>query len=79
MVDDTVDDVRSEEERRGRRPIDIAEKRRNLIIRKKFLEAIKSNNEEQFREMIIHDLSQTPGSQAYIQSVQAWKDYHGEK
>jgi hypothetical protein len=34
--EDDIKDARSEDERRGKRPIDIAEKRRALLIRKKF-------------------------------------------
>jgi len=78
MADD-INEVRREEERRGKRPIDTAEKRRQLIIRKKFLEALRSRNEEQFREMLIHDLGQAPGSPEYIRSLKAWRAYHGEE
>lgn len=74
---DDIQAVRSEEERRGKRPVDIAERRRKLLIRKKFREAIKSGNEEQFREMLIHDLGQIPGTPAYLRSLKAWKAYHG--
>ena len=78
MADD-IEEVRTAETRRGKRPIDSAEKRRKLIIRRKFLEALESGDWQQFREMLIHDLGQTPGTPAYIRSVRAWKDYHGEK
>jgi hypothetical protein len=76
--DDDIEDVRSEEERRGKRPVDIAEKSRAHLLRKKFHEAIRSGNEEQFRQMLIQDLGQLPGSPAYIDSLKAWKTYHGE-
>lgn len=76
--EDDIKDARSEDERRGKRPIDIAEKRRALLIRKKFREALKSGNEEQFREMLVNDLGQQPGSAAYARSLKAWKEYRGE-
>lgn len=75
--DDDIKSVRTEEERRGKRPIDIAQKRRSLLIRKKFYEVLRSGNEEQFDEMLIHDLGQIPGSPAYIQSWKEWRNYHG--
>ena len=76
---DDIDEVRAEEERRGKRPTDIAEKKRKLLLRKKFREAIQSGNEEQFRQMLINDLGQLPGSPAYDASLRAWKAYHGER
>lgn len=77
--DDDIRGVRSEEERRGKRPVDIAQKRRALLIRKKLYEAIRSGNEQQFEEMLIHDLGQIPGSEAYLRSWKAWKEYHGDE
>jgi hypothetical protein len=77
--DDEIESIRSEEERRGKRPIDIAEKRRGLLLRRKFLEVVMSENKQQFEEMITHDLGQIPGSPAYIESWRAWKEYHGEE
>jgi hypothetical protein len=76
--DDDIERVRNEEERRGKRPIDIAEKRRGLLLRKKFFEVIHSGNKQQFEEMLTLDLGQIPGSQPYILSWKAWKEYHGE-
>jgi len=76
--DEDIRKVRSEEQRRGKRPVDIAEKRRTLLLRKKFYEAIRSRNGDQFEEMLIHDLGQTPGSEAYERSWKAWKQFHGE-
>jgi len=77
--DDDIEKVRAEEERRGKRPLDLEAKRRALLIRKKFYEAIRSGNRKQFEEMLIHDLGQTPGSEAHVRSWNAWKEYHGEK
>jgi len=80
MAEDAdIQNVRKEDERRGKRPIDIAARRRALLIRKKFEEVLSSGDEHQFEQMLTHDLGQTPGSPAYIQSWNAWKEYHGEK
>ncbi len=76
---DDIDEVRAEEERRGKKPIDLAEKKRKLLLRKKFREAIQSGNEEQFRQMLIDDLGQAPGSPEHEASLKAWKAYHGER
>jgi hypothetical protein len=76
--DEDIQSVRNEEERRGKRPIDTAEKRRSFLLRKKLNEVVRSGNKEQFEEMLTHDLGQTPGSPAYIRSWKAWKQYHGE-
>ncbi len=75
---DDIDEVRTEEERRGKRPIDLAEKKRKALLRRKFGEAIQSGNEDQFRQMLINDLGQLPGSPEYEASWRAWKAYHGE-
>jgi hypothetical protein len=77
--DDDIKEVRASEERRGRRPIDIEEKRRSLILRKKLREALRAKNEEQFREMLVNDLGQLPGTPVYEQSLKAWKTYHDEE
>ncbi len=75
---DDIQAVRREEQQRGKRPIDVAARRRALLIRKKLDEALRAGNEQQFEEMLIHDLGQTPGTPAYIRSWKAWKEYHGE-
>lgn len=77
MADD-ISDVRIEEQRRGKRPVDIAAKRRALMLRKKFMEALVAGNDEQFREMLIHDLGQIPGTPEYVQSWKLWNEYHGK-
>ena len=74
--DDEIHEVRDEEQRRGKRPIDIAARRRRLLLRKKFLEALQSANEDQFREALIRDLGQTPGSSEFANSMRAWREYH---
>ena len=79
MCDDQIEEVRKEAERQGKRPIDIAAKKRSQVLKKKFIEALKSRNFERFRSALINDLGQTPDSPAYEQSLRAWKDYHGER
>jgi|HubBroStandDraft_6_1064221.scaffolds.fasta_scaffold05352_6 hypothetical protein len=77
--DDDIKEVRASEERRGKRPIDIEEKRRSLVLRRKIREALHAKNEEQFREMLINDLGQLPGTPVYEHSLKAWKAYHDEE
>ena len=58
---DDIEDVRKEEEGRGKRPIDIGARRRRAILQKKFKEALEANDVELFKEAIINDLGQLPG------------------
>jgi hypothetical protein len=74
---DDVKNHRREQERRGKRPIDISAKRRRLILLKKFKEALEANDVEAFKEAIIHDLGQLPGTPAYNQSLKTWYEFHG--
>jgi hypothetical protein len=59
--DDDLNDVLAEEKRRGRRPIDIEAHRLRLRLLKAFREALKLNDEELFKETIIHELGNYPG------------------
>jgi hypothetical protein len=74
---DDIDEVRKLDERRGKRPIDIAAKKRRLILQRKFTEALESNNVELFSEALIHDLGQLPGTPEYAQSMKVWKRFQG--
>ena len=76
--DDEIQEARGEEERRGRRPIDIAAKRRRMILLRKFREALEWNDEERFVEAIIHELGQLPGIPEYARSMKIWRDFHGQ-
>ncbi len=77
--DDEIQEVRGEEQRRSKRPIDIAARRRRLLLRMKFMDALQTANENQFREAPIRDLDQTPGSPAFENSMRAWREYHGKR
>jgi hypothetical protein len=74
---DEIQDHRKEEESRGKRPIDISARRRRFILLKKFKEALQENDVEAFKEAIIHDLGQLPGTPAYNQSLKTWYELHG--
>jgi hypothetical protein len=74
--DDEIQEVRGEEQRRSKRPIDIAARRRRLILRKKLAEALRAGDEDQLRAILIRDLGQTPGSPEFESSIRAWRDYH---
>jgi hypothetical protein len=77
--EDDIRDVRSEQEQRGKRPIDAEEKKRIARLREKFYDAMRSGNEKRFEELLTRDLEQKPGSEQYVRSWQAWKKYHGER
>jgi hypothetical protein len=53
LDDDNIREVRDQELRRGKRPVDIAAQRRKQDLLRKFREALQSQNEETFREAII--------------------------
>jgi len=74
---DDIDDVRRQEQNRGKRPIDISEKRRRLILLRKFREALSSNDVEAFKEAITNDLGMMPGTPAYRDALRAWYSHHG--
>jgi hypothetical protein len=74
--DDDLKDILAEEGRRGRRPIDIEAQRLRLRLLKAFREALKLNDEELFKETIIHELEQLPGSPEYRRSLNAWRAFH---
>jgi hypothetical protein len=69
--------VRTQEERRGKRPIDIAARKRRHDLLRKFREALESNDVEQFTEALIRDLGQLPGTPEYAQSLKIWNEHHG--
>ena len=76
--DDDIRDTRDQEERRGKRPIDIAAQRRKQILLRKFREALQSQSEEAFREAIINELGQMPGSAEYEKSMKIWREFRGK-
>jgi len=69
---DEIADVRRQEEKRGKKPIDIAAKRRRQILERKFKEALESNDVEIFKEALVTDLGQVPGSEEYERSLRVW-------
>lgn len=76
--DDDIREVRDQEERRGKRPVDIAAQRRKQILLRKFREALQSQNEETFREAIINELGQLPGTAEYEISMKIWREFRGK-
>lgn len=72
-----IREVRTEHERRSKRPVDVAAKRRRTEILKKFKEALESGDVEKFKEAIIRDLGQKPGTPEYAQSLKIWDEFHG--
>ena len=75
--EDDIREVRAGEERRGKRPIDLARQTRRLTLLKKFREALQSKDIEKFKEAIIRDLGQQPGTPAYERSLKIWDEFRG--
>jgi hypothetical protein len=78
LDDDDIREVRDQEGRRGKRPIDIAAQRRKQVLLRKFREALQSQNEETFRETIINELGQMPGTDEYEKSMKIWREFRGK-
>ena len=76
---DEIADVRRQEEKRGKKPIDIAAKRRRQILERKFKEALESNDVEIFKEALVTDLGQVPGSEEYERSLRVWYSLRGRR
>jgi len=75
--DDEIQEVRASDERRGKRSIDIAARRRRLVLQRKFKEALESNDVEVFKEAIINDLGWMPGTPEYERALKVWYGHHG--
>ena len=73
---DDILEVRAEQERRGKRPVDIAAHKRRSKLLKKFREALRGNDIEKFKEAIIRDLGQQPGTSEYERSLKIWDEFH---
>jgi hypothetical protein len=78
--DQEIKDVRDEELQRGkRRPASISEMRRRAALRRKFKEALQSDNEAGFIDAIVNDLGQLPGSAEYASSLKIWREFRGRR
>jgi hypothetical protein len=75
--EDEIREVRGGEERRGKKPVDLAAQRRRAQLLKKFREALQSDDIEKFREAIIGELGQRPGTPEYERSLKIWHEFHG--
>jgi hypothetical protein len=74
--EDEIREVRTREERRSKRPIDIDEKKRRAELLKKFREALESGDIEKFKNAIIRVLGQLPGTPEYEASLKIWREFH---
>lgn len=76
--DQEINDIRDEEIQRGKkRPINVSELRRRAILRRKFREALQSNDEAVFIEALVNDLGQLPGTEEYENSLKIWREFRG--
>jgi hypothetical protein len=75
--DDDIEEVIAQERQRGKRnPIDIAARRRHLKLLNAFRIALREN-EETFKEFLIHELGQIPGTREYRESLRKWRAFRG--
>jgi hypothetical protein len=61
LDDDDIRQVRSQEERRGKRPIDIAAQKRKQALLRKFREALQSKDEDTFGRRLLANSGNCPG------------------
>jgi hypothetical protein len=73
IQDDDLKDVLEEEGRRGRRPINIEERRRHNRLRKAVEVTVREHDEETFKELMIRDLGLIPGSARYETALKEWR------
>jgi hypothetical protein len=74
--DDDIQDVRTQEERRGRRPLHKTSLSQKQRIQAKMRQALREGNEALFIEAII-ELGLRPGSSEYEDSLKAWRAFSG--
>lgn len=75
--DDDLEDVRREEGHRGRRPVDIAARRRHLKLLNGFRITLQNGDEETFKELLIHEIGLLPGTQEYKDALKKWRSLRG--
>jgi hypothetical protein len=75
--DEKIREIREEEERRGRRPIDVEAKRKRERVLRGFREALLRNDPAVFEEIIVHDLGLEPGSPEYENAWREWRKRRG--
>ena len=78
-TDDDLRDVMRQETGRGRRPIDVEAHKLRLRLLKVFREALKLNDLDLFKEALIHELGQQPGSPEFRRSLTAWYSLHAKR
>jgi hypothetical protein len=73
--EDDIEDVREEQSRRGKRPVDIGELRRRRDLERKIQQFLENGDREAFIDAIVNDLGQLPGTPAYENSMKLWNRY----
>ena len=69
-----LDDVIREETRRGRRPIDIEERRKKAALLEQCRDLLRLSTEQEFVETM-RASGLAPGSEAFQIALQLWREY----
>jgi hypothetical protein len=78
--DDEIRNVRAEEGRRGRRPIDIAARRRHLKLLESYRILLENcANEREFSDRIIADFGLVYGTREYVAALEVYRAYRAAK
>ena len=73
-----IKDVRLQDSRRSRRPIDLGELRKRQQLLREFQIALEQNDIEYFKRAITDVLGQKPGTPAFEKSLKIWYAFRGE-
>ena len=78
--DDEIKETRGEETRRGKRPIDIAERRRHVKLLHSYRILLEScANEREFSDRIIADLGLVYGTPQYVAALEVYRAFRSAK
>ena len=70
-----IADVMQQESRRGKRPIDIEERRKRATLEEDFRKYLRCPNEGEFRAAMRDELGVMDGSEKMEQAVQIWRTF----
>jgi len=78
--DDAIKETRIAETRRGKRPVDIAERRRHLKLLESYKILLEScANEREFSDRIIADLKLVYGTRQYVEALEVYRAYRAAR
>jgi len=78
--DDEIQKERSEQEKRGKRPIDIGARKRHLALLRSYELLLNTcANEREFSDRIISELQIVYGSPQYVAALEVFRSFRAQK